>query len=1027
VLLGAGPAWSQAVHTGTVTGTVMLPDGALSPGVTVSLEGPALARGQWATVSDDRGRFVFLKVPPGTYTATASLSGFNTAQFGDVVITSGSTVPLTFNLEIAPATGEIVVTSEAPLVDTRSSNLDTTFSDAMLEVVPTARDTFYDLTLTAPGMASVGSDESWLPSPSAYGSATNENIFLVDGVNTTNPKGASWGSLVNVNYDTVQEVKILSVGSRAEYGSFSGAAIDVLTKTGGNEFHGSAGYYTMVGDAGDNYTTSYGADWLYSNPDDIITLSPIENWEASATIGGPIIKDKLWFYGGFDRVYTETDTPLWIPIDIYERDIWDLKLTGEFASNHRAWLGFHTEDALGQNWSWGNTWDPTMRYNSADENTTLTAQYQWVATDRNLLGFKYLGFDTDQTPSTPQDVGSPGYINWWKWVGGADIGVGGDFPYVEGSKNHRDTFQADFTHYADDWAGEHEIKFGVQYTTASGDFMGGYFQGYANFAYPYGWWYSYEYFRDAWWVGDETWYYTPTDDVYLPFYNTVNVANPWLTVRESDSTGFFFDDQWVVSDRLTLNLGLRYDRMEARYGAGKVYEFFDDPSDVNNPTVLRDRTGQEVYDFKTWSPRLGFAYDLTGDGKTVLRGHIGRYYMPISVESLNTTGPDMPLTDQDVWWYNIPWSEVDLNGNNWLDFDEIPDATRLLAGRDPDFLWRTGTRNPGWTLQVEPGTTSPYTDQFNLSIQRQLGKDVAIELSYIYKKTQDFLVMQPFDPNTGEFYEYEGRDYTTWTGYDTTVWSIVLDDYNGDGTADWQDAKFVVDNGMDNMKVKNLDSWNGQDVDRTYQGVQLVLNKRYSNRWQAMFAINYTSTDGFYPRPVDQGQYIDIPQQMNTPFGSSANHYQNNISGPALMTPEWMAKLAGSYTIPVIETDFGFRLRYDSGRALFPIQDLAANRYAAWMEEGYSPDMLLLTEWHDFMVADNPDNNDWIPATTIVDLSLNKRFGIGRGMGIGVALDLLNAFNEDSPSSVGFGAGDYGRVYGLVPPRIFRLGLKFDF
>jgi hypothetical protein len=350
-----------------------------------------------------------------------------------------------------------------------------------------------------------------------------------------------------------------------------------------------------------------------------------------------------------------------------------------------------------------------------------------------------------------------------------------------------------------------------------------------------------------------------------------------------------------------------------------------------------------------------------------------------------------------------------------------------LAGRDPDFLWRTGTRNPGWTLQVEPGTTSPYTDQFNLSIQRQLGKDVAIELSYIYKKTQDFLVMQPFDPNTGEFYEYEGRDYTTWTGYDTTVWSIVLDDYNGDGTADWQDAKFVVDNGMDNMKVKNLDSWNGQDVDRTYQGVQLVLNKRYSNRWQAMFAINYTSTDGFYPRPVDQGQYIDIPQQMNTPFGSSANHYQNNISGPALMTPEWMAKLAGSYTIPVIETDFGFRLRYDSGRALFPIQDLAANRYAAWMEEGYSPDMLLLTEWHDFMVADNPDNNDWIPATTIVDLSLNKRFGIGRGMGIGVALDLLNAFNEDSPSSVGFGAGDYGRVYGLVPPRIFRLGLKFDF
>jgi len=109
----------------------------------------------------------------------------------------------------------------------------------MLGVVPTARDTFYDLSLTAAGMAAVGADDSWLPSPSAYGSATNANIFLVDGVNTTNPRGASWGSLVQVNYDTVQEVKVLSLGSRAEYGSFSGAAIDVLTKSGGNQFSGT--------------------------------------------------------------------------------------------------------------------------------------------------------------------------------------------------------------------------------------------------------------------------------------------------------------------------------------------------------------------------------------------------------------------------------------------------------------------------------------------------------------------------------------------------------------------------------------------------------------------------------------------------------------------------------------------------------------------------------------------------------------------------------------------------------------------
>ena len=121
--------------------------------------------------------------------------------------------------------------------------------DQLLESIPTSRESFYDLTLTAPGMANVGADGSWLPSPSAYGSAANENIFLVNGTNTTNPRGAPWGSLVKVNYDTVEEFRVLSLGVQAEYGSFSGAAIDVLTKSGSNEFHGSVAYYGQMGDA----------------------------------------------------------------------------------------------------------------------------------------------------------------------------------------------------------------------------------------------------------------------------------------------------------------------------------------------------------------------------------------------------------------------------------------------------------------------------------------------------------------------------------------------------------------------------------------------------------------------------------------------------------------------------------------------------------------------------------------------------------------------------------------------------------
>jgi hypothetical protein len=249
-----------------VSGTVLLPDGSATAGATVVLEGPALVSGQRTMVSDATGKFMFLSVPPGTYTVTTSLASFNTDKVENVAVNAGSAVNLAIDLAIAASTGEIIVTSEAPIVDTRSSTISTTFSSELLDVMPTSRDSFYDLALTAPGMANVGADGSWLPSPSAYGSAGNENIFLVNGVNATNPRGAPWGSLVQVNYDTVEQVKVLSLGSQAEYGSFSGAAIDVLTKSGSNDFHGSAAYSDQIGGAGNNATTDFGSDWLWADP-----------------------------------------------------------------------------------------------------------------------------------------------------------------------------------------------------------------------------------------------------------------------------------------------------------------------------------------------------------------------------------------------------------------------------------------------------------------------------------------------------------------------------------------------------------------------------------------------------------------------------------------------------------------------------------------------------------------------------------------------------------------------------------------
>lgn len=1020
-LLLPAAAIAQSASDATLTGTVTLATGEAIRGVPVKITSPALVSRERNVVSDENGRFVFLSLPAGTYTVSASLDGFRPYTSTGIILGAGDKRDLTITLQQGAYSEEITVESAAPIVDTRSAEIDTTFSEELLDKIPTARNPFYDLAITAPGMADVGSESSWLSSPSAFGSAANENIFLVNGVNTTNPRGAPWGSLVNVNYNTVQEVKVLALGSKAEYGSFSGAAIDVLTKSGGNEYAGDLAYFTQMGNAANNHTLDFGDDLFYADPKDVLTSRPEESTEFSATFGGPLMRDRLWFYAGYAQNSAETDTPLFEPLSLWDAKLYDLKLTGEFGPNHRAWLAYHREDLEAGNVTWGQTWDASMVYNQPQENDTYQLQYQWVMNDRNLLSGKFLGFRTDQFPTIPNENGRPGFINWWKWTGTQSIGLAGDFPYVEAQKSKRDTIQIDHTHYAAEFLGQHEVKFGVQYTGAEGNWQGGYFHGYANFAYPYPW--DYGPAKDWWWNGPENWQWGTDENPVFPMYNRKVYRNPWLTVRQSGSTGVFLDDTWTLNPRLTFNVGLRYDRMTAKYGEGAVYEMPKSPEDIANPKFLRSREGTDnIFDFRTFSPRIGMALTLTEDQRTVLRAHVGRYYAPMGVESLRRFGPDMEPTLTETWIYYLPMSEVDLNRNGKVDFNEVRPATRLLANRRPTrALAPPSVTDPSWSLQVEPGTGSPYTDQFHVSVQRQIGHNLAVEAGYIYKKTDDLIALRPYNRQTGEYWEWESKPFTTWRGYQTKVWSVKLKDYNGDGKTDVNDAKYVLNN--TDHRAGNLTSFDGKDVGREFHGFQVVFTKRYSQRWQGMAALNWSDSSGIAPRTVDQNWYIDGPMIMDTPFGASYNQFQNNLEGPLPMTPKFMAKITGSYTIPRIETDFGLRYRYDSGRPFFPVEGLPT--FATWMSD-IQPNLILGTG-NDQIVADDPDNADWLPATSIIDLSLSKELSFAAGLGANISLDVLNAFNENTPNRVGFREGDYGRVYSLVQGRTYRLGLKFLF
>jgi outer membrane receptor protein involved in Fe transport len=1010
-LFAAGPAAGQTVQFGKITGAITA-SGEPVPGAQVTLRSEALVSGQRSTVSSEDGNYVFLTLPGGEYSLTVALEGFRSYAQEGIVVSADSTVTIDVPLEMGGVEETITVHS-APLIDTKAASLNTSFSEELLEKVPTARDAFYDLALTAPGMAPVGANGSWMPSPSAYGSATNENIFLINGVNTTNPRGSSWGSMVNVNYNTVEEVRVIALAPKAEYGSFSGTAIDVLTKSGGNDFHGTASYYSLV-DADSNQpsgTNDFGEDWLYAAEGDELVTKPEDAWEANATIGGPIVRNKAWFYGGFARWESETDTPIFEPLATWENDLFDIKVTAEPSTSFYVSGSYHFEDNTAGNNSWSTIWDPTMIYDQNAENDTFAFLGQWIASDRTVGSVKYLGFETNQEPTLP-DTGetTPGYINWWKW---GQFGVSGAFPYVEAQKSKRDTYQADISHYADEFLGRHDMKFGVQYTKGEGNWQGGYFHGYANFAYPEPWTYSVQNLRD--WYGDTG----------LRFYVNQIHFPPFLTVRESDSTGAFIDDQWSVNDRLTLNLGLRYDDMTAAYGEGAVYAQPDTPADINNPVTVRTRTGTgDIFDFQTWSPRIGATYALTGDGKTLLRASAGRFYVPISVENLRRFGPDMPGAHTYVLHYSVPFEIADQNGDGQISYDDMVRAVRELPNLSPTSINDLGITDPSWQLKVADDLEDTYTDQLTLSLGREVSTNLAVEATFVYKNTSDILVNWPINEVTQADWEWTKVPYTTQGGKTYDVYSIALRDYNGDGQTDIADAVWVTQH--QDFEVRNLDSIDGIEPDREYRGFQIVVHKRQSNGWQLTGSYLYSDGEGVAPRTTDQNWYIEGPMTMDTPFVASPNQLVNNMEGDLPMLPEHALKVAGSYTIPRVDMDFGFRMRYNSGRPLWPVE--VVPQFASWMS---SLDGVILStggETGGAIIAVDPDEAEHLPDSTIVDLSLGKRFTFGsRDLSFGVQLDALNVFNEDAANLAGFRRADYGRVYSLENPRTLRLGVRFDF
>ena len=433
---------AQSILEGKVTGTVKSEDGAALPGATVEIAGPSLIAGARSTTTSARGTYVFLNLPVGKYHITVSRDAFKTIVQENIDVSAAAVATVDLTLPVGTMEERVTVTRRGP--HRRHQDLHHRRED---RPGAAGQDPDEPGCVLRPGAdharhvrgsgAPTGSTE--FQSPTAYCSATNENVFLINGVNTTNPRAGSFGSLVNVNYDTVEEVRIVALGSKAEYGSYSGAAIDVLTKSGSNDFHGSAAYYSQAGLGGQQparprrqISGRRGCSWARESSS---RARPRRTGRAAPRSGVRSSRTGSGSSAPSTTSAARSLPPRW-PL---ESESWgryaDAKISAAPFKNHHAWVAYHYENNDGNGWSWGIGagvgHHDDLRHQQT--NNTVSAQWQWFAERQDDRAAKFLGFWTKDKPYIPEDhPDHPGYINWWKWADLRSYGINGAFPYVEG-------------------------------------------------------------------------------------------------------------------------------------------------------------------------------------------------------------------------------------------------------------------------------------------------------------------------------------------------------------------------------------------------------------------------------------------------------------------------------------------------------------------------------------------------------------------------------------------------------------------